>query len=415
MNPTLIISGAVFLISLWRPRYGLAAIIILWPAYLIRTSIFQIPTTALELSLYAVVAAVFVLWLRRRISWHWVPMTRWTWWLLFGWVVAWVIATIFSPDKTAALGAFKAWLVDPLLFSALLAFVVRNENDRRFIIQAAITSGVLVALFGLYQMIWLRDTLQDSRLSSFFHPVANYAAMYLAPLCVLSGGLMLYRYVRGAWAWVSFGVMMVALVLTMSYGGFLAIAVGTIYLWHHLKHTKLKQWLAIGAVTVGLTGVLALSMTNNFSEHFNTTDRSSGLVRKQIWVTSWTLIQQHPVFGIGPNNFEAAYRAEIPKHYFPPLEWLVAQPHNLYLALWLELGALGLVAFLAPVVRHAYTLRRLQITNVAERTVAIVSFAALLAILAHGFVDTPYFKNDLAMEYMFLALLPWLGGMKPLG
>jgi hypothetical protein len=33
----------------------------------------------------------------------------------------------------------------------------------------------------------------------------------------------------------------------------------------------------------------------------------------------------------------------------------------------------------------------------------------LLAILVHGCLDTPYFKNDLAIEFLLIAILPWLG------
>ena len=53
----LLIALAVFLITLWRREYGLAAVVVLWPAYLLRTTIVGVPTTALELSIYALVVA----------------------------------------------------------------------------------------------------------------------------------------------------------------------------------------------------------------------------------------------------------------------------------------------------------------------------------------------------------------------
>lgn len=412
MNNVFIMAAAVFAITIWRPRYGLSATILLWPAYLMRTTVLNVPTTALELSLYAVAAAVIIQRLAKKISWHWIRMNRWTWWLLAAWVGAWTIATVAAPDRVAALGASKAWLVDPLLFSALLVFIVRSENDRRLIIQAVTVSGLGVALFGLYQIWWWPQTLQEGRLSSFFHPVANYAAMYLEPIFVLTAGLLLFRYWRGVWWWFCAGVMLLAIILTRSYGGFLAVAVGVTLLWRYLPSGRLKKWLAIGSATAGLATLLLLINAPSFTQHFRLADRSSGLVRKEIWVTSWALIRQNPLVGIGPNNFEAAYQAEVPKHYFPPLEWLVAKPHNLYLALWLELGLLGLLAFMAPLIRHIRLLRKHFILMPEEKAVAVASLAALVAILVHGLVDTPYFKNDLAMEYMLVALLPWLGEKK---
>jgi hypothetical protein len=34
--------------------------------------------------------------------------------------------------------------------------------------------------------------------------------------------------------------------------------------------------------------------------------------------------------------------------------------------------------------------------------------AAMTAILVHGLVDTPYFKNDLAMMFWLILIIPWL-------
>ncbi|MBI2985065.1 MAG: O-antigen ligase family protein [Candidatus Kerfeldbacteria bacterium] len=395
-------------IALWRPLYGLSAIIVLWPTYLLRTAIVGIPTTTLELALYGVTAAVGLRWLLGRESWHWARITRQSWWLLGLWVLAWVVAVIASPARPAGLGALKAWLVDPLLFAALLSFVVRTAGDRRQIIGAAIISGATVALAGLAQLVWFRDTLQEGRLSSFFAPVANYAAMYLGPLTVLAGALLLFRERNGVWWWL-LGGMSVALVLTLSFGAYLAVACGLLVAWSQLPSGMIKRRLLQTGIAAVILGALIISQTKNFSQHFTFTGRSSGLVRTQIWVTSWALIQQHPWFGVGPNNFEAAYRAELPKHYFPPLEWLVAQPHNLYLALWLETGLLGLLTFLALVVYHFRIVWRDFLPHPENRAVAVASLAALVTILIHGLVDTPYFKNDSAMEFMLVAALPWLG------
>lgn len=403
----LIIAVAMFLISYWKLRYGLAVIILLWPAYLLRTTIFGIPTTALELSIYAVTAAAVFLYVVGRIPRPGAQMSRTAWLVLTVWVLAWIIATFFSSDRTASLGALKAWLIDPLLFSALLLLTIRTGTDRLFVFKAAVVSGAIVSWAGLYQLVWAQSTLQEGRLSSFFHPVANYAAMYIVPLFILGLGLLLGRQIHGYRWWTVVSVMFIAAVFTFSYGGFLALAAASFVLWIFLAPSRFKKWSAIMAVILGVTAIALLSTTKNFSEHFRTIDRSSGLVRKQIWVTSWALIRQHPILGVGPNAFEPAYRAEIPKHYFPPLEWLVAQPHNLYLSLWLETGIIGLVIFSIGLFGWFWKVKNYLVP--IDRLVAVSCLAAMTAILVHGLVDTPYFKNDLALEFMFVLVLPWLG------
>jgi O-antigen ligase len=208
--------------------------------------------------------------------------------------------------------------------------------------------------------------------------------------------------------WIAAAVQALALLLSMSYGGFLSVAVAGVFLLLCMPNKQLRKKIFISGTIAAALFIAILSQTENFREHF-AADRSSGLVRTQIWVTSWALIRQHPITGIGPNTFEQAYRKEVPRHYFPPLEWLVAQPHNLYLTLWLETGILGLMTFLGLLIYHTWFLFRTFFRDERHRGITIVSLAALLAILVHGCLDTPYFKNDLAIEFLLIAILPWLG------
>jgi len=405
----IIIPLAVLAIAIWRPVYGLAAVVLLWPSYLLRGEIAGIPTTVLELSIYAVATTLIIRLLLKKISWQWPRITTTAWILISLWIVAWVIATFTAADREAALGAFKAWLVDPLIFAALAAIIIKHENDRRIIFNAALLSGAIVALAGLVQLVGWRSTLQEGRLSSFFHPVANYAAMYLGPLIAVGLSYLLHRQKKSKFIWSTVVIMSVALIFTLSYGGYLAVAAAGLFTWLWLPASRLKNRLLIIALGVLAAGTFILTQLPNFKQHFNTADRSSGLVRTEIWVTSWALIQQHPLVGIGPNNFEPAYRDEVPKHYWPPLEWLVAQPHNLYLALWLETGLLGLMTFIAMAVYFFRSVWRRLKTEPDQRAIYITAMTGVMAAVVHGLVDTPYFKNDLALIFVFLLLLPWLG------
>lgn len=403
MITIVIIAGAVFLLTLWRREYGLGAVIILWPAYLLRTTIAGIPTTALELSIYALVAGCIATSLKQhRLVWPKIPRNI----VLFVglWSLAWISATVFSQDHQASLGAVKAWLLDPLLFGLVMLSVIRAIQQRKILLSAVALSGTVVALAGLAQLVWWRDTFQDGRLSSFFHPVANYAAMYLGPILILTIGGLLWKHLHRGW-WVAVGVMVVALILAVSFGGYLAVGAGLFIYWWRWPNRRTKGLAMMSAAAVLLLGIVILAKTPYLTEKFNTSDRSSSLVRTQIWRTSWQMIVEHPVVGIGPNAYESVYRETIPKLYWPPLEWLVSQPHQLYLALWLETGLLGLMAFIA--ILYVW-MRRIWSPARSDDGVALAAFAAMIAILVHGLVDTPYFKNDLSLIFVLVFLLPLL-------
>jgi O-antigen ligase len=71
-------------------------------------------------------------------------------------------------------------------------------------------------------------------------------------------------------------------------------------------------------------------------------------IRVVIWQTTAELVRQRPWLGTGLGGFPAAYAAEIKTHYADGWKATpTADPHNQYLFLWAEAGALGLAGFLA--------------------------------------------------------------------
>lgn len=401
----LVFTAPIWVIPLtwWSLEYGLAAVMVLLPSYLLRTTAWNIPTTTLELTIYGFLVGATLRWLIRG-GFTWPRLPRRAWYLLGAWILAWTLSTIFSADQRASLGAVKAWLLDPLLIVGASYVIVRTTAQLRVLLNALATSGTVVAAVGLLQLASFRDTLQDGRLSSFFSPVANYAAMFLVPIVLITIGAVLWYKVSRAW-WLGILIMLAATALTVSFGGYLALGVGLFVLWLSWPDRRQRGLAMMLAAITLLIGLGILWRTPYLAEKFNTTDRSSSLVRTQIWRTSIEMIKDHPIVGIGPNAYEPVYRKTIPHLYYPPLEWLVSQPHQLYLALWLETGALGFTVFIIGI---GWWFRTLWPRFRRRDPLVLMSYAALLATLVHGFVDTPIFKNDLVLIFAFVLALPFL-------
>ena len=86
------------------------------------------------------------------------------------------------------------------------------------------------------------------------------------------------------------------------------------------------------------------------------------------------------------------------KYFTPYLEWAVPQPHNIFLAFWLQAGIVGIIGFIYMIIM-LYS--RVSIKNYAELHWLAVSF--LTYFLIHGLVDTIYWKNDLALIFWLFA------------
>jgi len=118
-----------------------------------------------------------------------------------------------------------------------------------------------------------------------------------------------------------------------------------------------------------------------------------------IWKSAGKILEDHPLWGSGPGNFQIKY-LEYQKYFPPYLEWAVPQPHNLYLAFWLQTGILGIVGFLVLIAKWIKNVIRI-IKNHQNGNLQIASVLAgiMLYILIHGIADTTYWKNDLALIF----------------
>jgi O-antigen ligase len=134
-----------------------------------------------------------------------------------------------------------------------------------------------------------------------------------------------------------------------------------------------------------LASVAGLERLNPFGE---TAD-----VRLKLWAAAVAIIRDHPLWGIGLDQFGRIY----PDYIHPTLaatnERFTAHPHNLILDVWLRLGVLGLVAM-------AWLVVRLLRGAWVQRTVVQAGLAAaVVAALVHGMVDNVYFVPDLAFFF----------------
>ena len=122
----------------------------------------------------------------------------------------------------------------------------------------------------------------------------------------------------------------------------------------------------------------------------------SGNVRLIQWREAWDFINDHPLRGAGLAGYQEAIA---PYHKAGYIE-IFPYPHNIFLNVWIELGIVGLILFVALLVMVAQFLVRGR-----YHPAALPLAAAWIALVVHGMVDIPYFKNDLSVLFWLLFLL----------
>jgi O-antigen ligase len=328
-----------------------------------------------------------------------------------------------SKNPGDGLGIFKGWFLFPMLFGWLFVQLCQDQKNIRWATLAWYASAVAVALAGL--AYYLSDNLTyDGRLRAFYQS-PNHLAMTLVP-GVFLGWHFLRQELSGrkhgalarkerakaaarAWAaFTSWSCLLAALYLTLSYAAWLSTLAGFLVVFLAGKNRRTKRRTLIAAVAfLAVVSALTLSQyrTSKFQDFLHVSERSSLASRLMIWQSAFRMLQDQPVTGIGPGSFQSSY-LEYQKHFPPYLEWAVPQPHNLYLAFWLESSLVGLVGFLLLVFVWMKDIRKSTSgSNQETAALAAVLLGAMTAVLVHGAFDTPYWKLDLAYAFWTLAAL----------
>jgi O-antigen ligase len=398
-----------------RIFFGLGLII---PLYVIRFTIFGIPTNVLEIG----VGVVFVLFLLQfknykallKLSNYWQPKT-----IIFGSLLLLAsIGVVISEELRSSLGIWKAYFVLPSLVLLILA-----QMEQKYyisLIRGIIGSGLVVAIITIAQVVVLG-------LDGGFRPTAlyalgldpavaqggfaNYIAMYLVPIFVLS---LSRRNVPVELRWFVIALLFTGIITTQSYAGIFAL-IGVLGIWiltrislsqqnqqNLITNPIVKKYSLpiLGVIIVGITvfGIWQFN-TPKFQSLLDMNNRNSITTRVQIWDTSIAIIRENTVLGIGLADFQRVYAETIPEKYFPPYEWLVPEPHNLYFAFWLHLGLAGII-WLIYVLR--YTILRLIEAIKSNQWETYWFSLSLLSIFIYGILDTPFWKNDLALLFLMI-------------
>lgn len=404
---SLFIFALLYAILAWRSLpWALALLALALPSYLVRFSVGPLPSTALE-AMILVVTFRWVQSLAKDRAWkaRLAELRR----TMFFWpglvlLAASLLAAIFAADTRAGLGIWRAYFLEPFLLYLIATDVLRMKADRERLVNALGFSVLVLSVLAAWQYMtgsllptW-EWTMAESRRATGPFTSPNALGLYMVPIAMLHLALLL-NPVRARFQQVLSSVVVAAaalsIMLAFSRGAMVAFAVAAFFLLY-------RQWSKQKAVLIAVlmaTALLLIPSTRQDIVRMATFQAASGQSRLALYQGSMTLLKQHPILGTGLAGFGVAFDSIRPESFTEKLIY----PHNIFLNFWTETGILGLLAVLwlcALVVRIAFG------KNDGDALLRDACIAALLAMLIHGLVDVPYFKNDLAvLTWMILAMI----------
>ncbi len=429
---------AVFLLSIYHLKWSVFLISVLLPFYLFRLNISWIPTTFLELSLYIVLivaASQLILHLikakskkqafLKMLGIFWKKI-KWLHLLILLFLITAVLGVIISDDKQLSLGILKAWFIDPIIYFYLIIFILDKRRDLRKLFYLIISPAIILAFYGLFQYL-TGNLLPDGRVRIFYES-PNYVSLYFGPLIIICLGLFFYNLWLKKDEWRLMGrlgitlglglsliLMGIILFLTKSYAAWLAVFFGVLIVGSLIPRLKWVYWTSIlGSAVIGF---ITQIRNPKFTTIFELVGPSSMHKRVEIWQVSFKMITDNWLEGIGLGKFQDLYERSSYLVFVNPLESEVLHSHNLFLYFWLNLGVTGFLTFLGILACLIYCFIKIARDKQFFNKIRLEYFVLLgmfAMIVVHGLLDTPYWKNDLAMLFWIVAAgVVWLYNFKP--
>lgn len=306
------------------------------------------------------------------------------------------------------------------LFSYLALFFavsgwIETRKEMENAIKLVLGSGILVALFGFYQVwengysdlyFYLYPLQEQSlepwngRITSFlfhFNSLAGYLNLIL-PLslaCVVLG--------REGWmrqlAFACHGLGLAALYFTGSRGGLLAYVSALVVMVYFLRPKRPALLRIAALIAMAALVVIVLQLPSRLEtesvSRLQQIDEVTSVSRLALWGAASAMFMDHPVLGVGYGNYRALYN-----DYIPGMAPNQLDAHNIYLQMLSEMGIIGFAAFCFLI--FSLAAGAFELVRAADplfRLIGIGMGGALAATLVHGTVD-----------YLFNAS-PQFGGM----
>ena len=357
--------------------------------------------------------------------------------MLFGLAFVYLLSAAINGFSLTTLSETGSWFAIAAfgLLSSLLA-----PSVRRFMLRNMGWIGAVSALLGIAMysgLLVVPGGYNDGRLQYFFQ-YANTAGLWFAcsaVFCLLAEerrqvsvsafSLLALLFTKSGGAYACFGVALVCLViieikrlrfdrvLHWAGQGFLAIALFAISMilpsnaaivlpvlalvvcavdltvpWENKISEKKQKAICLGAITLlGCLLVVVVALL-----HDRLADSWTHLLARVLYaIDALGMIASHPVFGVGPDNWQYVYP------FVQTSQYHVSIIHNSYLQFAVDAGCVALLilfAFLAIGLKHLYSCR--------NRESGLAAFISVVLICLHSIFDFDFQFGFIAAFAAFL-------------
>jgi len=413
----LVIFFTIFTFIAYRNLVNATAILLaLLPCYLIRFSVFGLPSTVLE----GMILIIVLMWFSRfgfkkaykryKKEIQYKPFPYQAQIILI--VISATISIFIAPDIWKATGLWRAYFIEPILLFLIFVQIVGTRKDLQKILYGLGVSALSISIFAIYQKItgdfipvemWRSE---EARRVTSFYTSPNAVGLFLAPIIMIYFGWLFsgiknkhrrLQYIL--WKMSVLTLSITAIIFTVSEGTWAGLCAAMIffasffiYKQYRIKTGYIKTFFILTILLIAIFSTTNHSLIKGVVNNIIQTPSAQN--RLTLWSESWDYLTKDTknfILGGGIFGFP-----EIQEDFRDPLKMEpLIYPHNIFLNIWMELGLLGLLSFVWIII--------LFFKKIKYNDAFILGIAsAMITIIIHGLIDVPYFKNDLSIIFWII-------------
>jgi O-antigen ligase len=287
-----------------------------------------------------------------------------------------------------------------IIMTIMIGIAVNSVSRLRRLLFIQASATALMAVIGC---VFYRNMTRLDIGNGLYGNANDFAIMIALnwPICL---GFMLAT--RNPFKKLLWGIgligMLWAVTLTYSRSGFMATAVAILASFWEFGIKGKRKHVVIGAAVLALLLLPVLipshygtRLEGIFNPNIDPLDKGSSAARRELLIMSLKLTATHPIFGVGPGQFESVTQT-----------WFVT--HNTYTQLSSEVGIPGLILFLLILRRVFRNLKDVTKTERFRNDPQVEIFARALRASFAGYLVGAFFASY-AYELFIYALVAFTG------
>jgi O-antigen ligase len=321
------------------------------------------------------------------------------------------VSLAWTQNRPSAITELRTLIIEPALFYLLLRYTVHMPKVWLRLIDCLILAGFIVCIIGTIAFV------RGDAIITAEDGAQRLASVYGSPNNV---GLLLGRCLPFVWAFILLSPpsqrrvimafvatsMLITVVLTQSSGailfgipsGFIAVIL--------LCYGKKSFAPLFALLTLGSGFIILLTQVSARFAKLLTLSDGTNFIRLRVWESALAIIREHPITGLGLDQFLYAFRSQ----YIKPdaiQDMNLSHPHNILFDFWIRLGLGGVILILWIQITFWRTTFALLRTTSHDRKILLIGvMGSMVATLTHGLIDNSVFVLDLSLIFAFsLALV----------